>query len=124
MKILLVEDHEDTRTAMERLLVRWGHQVEAAASVQAGKDALRAQAFDTILSDIALRDGSGYALMNFARHLGHRGLAIAISAYRFPEAIAEPGVTGFNFYLNKPLDAARLRRLLDETPAETVEVAG
>lgn len=120
MKILVVEDHDDTRAMVERLLTRWGHEVEVAATVEAGKAAVKARTFDTIISDIALPDGSGYALMSFARHLGCNALAIAISAFRFPSAIGEPGVTGFDFYLNKPFDAGELRRLLGETQTVTI----
>ena len=66
------------------------------------------------MSDIALPDGSGYALMNLARHFGSRALAIAISAYPYPPAIAEPGVTGFDHHLSKPFEAGQLRRLLGD----------
>jgi CheY-like chemotaxis protein len=95
-------------------LSRWGHEVEAFAGVQAAVQAVRARPFDVIVSDIALPDGSGYELMNSARRIGSRALAIAISAYPYPSAIAEPGVTGFDHYLTKPFDAGQLRRLLGE----------
>jgi two-component system CheB/CheR fusion protein len=118
MKILLVEDHEDTRAILQRILSRWGHDVEIAEGVQAGMEAVQARAFDVILSDIGLPDGSGYALMSRARHIGSRALGIAISAYPYPSAVAEPGVTGFDYHLNKPLVAGDLRRLLEFAQVE------
>jgi CheY-like chemotaxis protein len=33
LRILLVEDHDDTRRTLARLIERWGHSVQTAASV-------------------------------------------------------------------------------------------
>ena len=39
MKVLIVEDHQDTRTMLEQMLSRWGHQVEAVEAVQPAVEA-------------------------------------------------------------------------------------
>src|SRR5439155_442475 len=59
LRILLVEDHVDTLTAMARLLDAMGHHVTTAATA---KDALRLaeqDQIDLVISDLALPDGSG-----------------------------------------------------------------
>src|SRR4051794_17464433 len=99
MNGLVVEDHSDTRSALERLLSRWGHNVDTAADVRAGLELLKSRPFDAIVSDIALPDGSGYAFMSAARHHGFKALAIAISAYPYPSDTHEPTVTGFDHRL-------------------------
>lgn len=118
MRVLLVEDHADTRGALERLLRQWGHDVAVAADLSSGLQLLRRGRFDAIVSDIALPDGSGYALMTDARHRGSKALAIALSAYNYPRDVYEPGLTGFDYHLSKPCDSTQLRSLLEEHEAD------
>ena len=113
MHILLVEDHQSTRSTLERTLCGWGHEVSAAKDLRSGERLLKTERFDAVISDIALPDGSGYALIAQARRGGIDGVAIAISAYPFPAAAYEPDVTGFDYYLNKPCDPDELRALLE-----------
>jgi PleD family two-component response regulator len=44
LRVLVVEDHPDTRRALERILARWGHDVATAGSVSEGVE--RAAAFN------------------------------------------------------------------------------
>src|SRR5438067_1798247 len=63
LRILLVDDHIDTCTALERLLVRRGHLVAAAHNVRSAMEAAVRNQFDLLISDIALPDGTGMDLM-------------------------------------------------------------
>ena len=99
MRILLVEDHTDSRNALRRLLEKWGHDVTEAENLETGVALLRAGHFDAILSDIALPDGTGYALVSEARRHADKVLAIAMSAYRYPEEVYVAKLTGFNYHL-------------------------
>src|SRR5207248_6237086 len=63
LRILLVDDHADTCTALERLLVRRGHLVAAVQSMRAAMEAATRNQFDLLISDIALPDGTGMELM-------------------------------------------------------------
>src|SRR5881394_4158997 len=65
MQILVVEDHQDTREVLTGLLKRWGHDVSPADSLKSGMDRLDNEPpVEVILSDIALPDGTGYALVS------------------------------------------------------------
>jgi CheY-like chemotaxis protein len=112
MRILIVEDHDDTRDALERFLSRCGYGVAVAADLRAALNLLQAQPFDAVVTDIALPDGTGYALISEARRRGINIMAIALTAYSYPRGAEEPRVTGFDFYLKKPLDCVKLRSLL------------
>jgi len=112
MRILIVEDHDDTRDALERFLSRCGYGVDVAADLRTALTLLQAQPFDVVVSDIALPDGTGYALISEARRRGIAVTAIALTAYSYPRGAEEPRVTGFDFYLKKPLDCTKLRLLL------------
>jgi CheY-like chemotaxis protein len=68
LSILVVEDHPDTRRALEMFLQLLGHQTKLAADI---KEALEMAAagrhFDLLLSDLLLPDGNGWDLL---RRLG------------------------------------------------------
>ena len=120
MQILVVEDHEDTRNVLERFFVRCGFDVSSAATLEEGLQFLQTKPFDAIVSDIALSDGTGYALISEARRRGIAALAIALSAYSFPADVEEAKVTGFDYHVQKPFDCAHLRSLLEQRTGETV----
>jgi CheY-like chemotaxis protein len=113
VRILVVEDHEDTRGVLKRCFARSGHEVAVAEDLQSGIDRLEHDHFDVIVSDIALPDGTGYALISEARKRGIDALGIAFSAYDYPSDVEEPKATGFDYHLNKPFDSDRLFSIVD-----------
>ena len=117
MQVLIVEDHQDSREQLERYLTRRGYDVATAGDLRTGIDSLDKRRFDAIISDFALPDGTGYALMSEARRRGIRALGIAISGYPYPSDVNEPGVTGFDYHLTKPVNCDRLCSLLNESRA-------
>src|SRR5256714_4135450 len=115
MRILVVEDHADTRNVLTGLLTRWGYIVSAADSLQSGLERLNTEPpIDVIVSDIALPDGTGYALVSEARRKGKRILAIALSGYAYPSDVRIAKLTGFDHHLSKPCDCSCLRRILED----------
>jgi signal transduction histidine kinase len=68
-RVLLVEDHPDSREFMQALLESDGHKVDVAEDVAAATAKLDAkeQPYDVIVSDIGLPDGSGWDLIATAR---------------------------------------------------------
>ena len=114
MRILIVEDHDDTRDALERFLSRCGYGVAVAADLRTALTLLQSQPFEAVVTDIALPDGTGYALISEARRRGINLLAIALTAYSYPRGVEDPTVTGFDYYLRKPLDTVKLRSLLQQ----------
>ena len=67
---------------------------------------------DVIVSDIALPDGTGYALVSEARRHGKRVLAIALSGYDYPSDVKIAKLTGFDHHVPKPCDCHSLRMIL------------
>ncbi len=115
MQILLVEDHEDTRQVLSRFFSRCGFDVSSASTLREGLQLLETNhLFDAIVSDIALPDGTGYALISEARRRGMGALGIALSAYAYPAEVEESKLTGFDYHVQKPCDCAYLRSLLEE----------
>lgn len=116
LAILLVEDHPDTAEAMADLLRLSGHEVTVAGSVAAGIAAAEAGAFDLLLSDLGLPDGSGQDLM---RELGRRYdlKGIAISGYGMEEDVRRSREAGFARHLTKPVN----RQALEATIRQVVQ---
>jgi PAS domain S-box-containing protein len=108
LRILLVEDHDETLQVMSRLLKGMGHHVVTAGSLASATAASRSQPFDLVLSDIGLPDGSGLDLM---RELGGRyaGRSIALTGYGMEEDVRNSIEAGFAAHLTKPVDFEQLR---------------
>ena len=114
MQVLIVEDHQDSREQLERYLTRRGYDVATAGDLRTGIDSLDKRRFDAIISDFALPDGTSYALISEARRRGIRALGIALSGYPYPSDVNEPGATGFDYHLTKPVNCDHLCSLLEE----------
>jgi signal transduction histidine kinase len=102
LKILLVDDHQDTCAALEKLLVRRGYLVAAAHNVRAAMEAAVRNKFDLLISDIALADGSGMDLMLQLRAISNIP-GIAISGFGNDGDIQKSLQAGFSEHLIKPI---------------------
>jgi DNA-binding response OmpR family regulator len=111
MRVLLVEDHEESREVLARLMRHWGFEVITAETLEAAVNVLGVQ-YDAIISDIALPDGSGYALISEAKRRQNNVLAIALSGYSSPMDVQIGKMAGFDHHLTKPFDCEQIRSLL------------
>jgi len=94
LRLLLVEDHDDTRKVLARLLNRRGYKVEAARNAQEARSLSSERTFDLIISDIALPDASGCDLL---KELGtkHKLRGIAMSGFGSDTDLAQSRAAGF-----------------------------
>jgi CheY-like chemotaxis protein len=111
MRILLVDDHEDTNRIMQRLLRRLGYQVATAASVQQALAAAAGERFDVLISDVGLPDGTGLELVRELHRL-QPITAIALSGHAMEDDIERSRQAGFHVHLTKPVDFERLEAIL------------
>jgi CheY-like chemotaxis protein len=123
LKVLLVEDGEKTRLALAQLLAAQGATVQAEASAKDALEAFTQFRPDVVVSDIAMPQEDGHSLLRKIRNLGHdQGgdtPAVALTAYAEPRDRDEAFASGFQEYLNKPVDAG----LLAETILKLTERA-
>jgi signal transduction histidine kinase len=114
LRILLVDDHSDTCTALERLLIRRGHLVAAAHNVRSAMEAVVRNRFDLLISDVALPDGTGLDLMKQVRAI--RPLpGIAISGFGANGDIEKSLQAGFADHLIKPIKLETLEAAINQT---------
>ena len=118
MRVLVVEDHGDSRNAMISLLERWGFEVSAAAAdYHSAIEFIQTKPFDVLLSDIGLPDGTGFTVMQEAKRHQPNIVGIAVSAFHSPLELQLAERVGFDHYIQKPLDAQRLHTILDKIAA-------
>jgi signal transduction histidine kinase len=116
LKILLVDDHEDTCAALEKLLVRRGHLVAAAHNVRSAMEAAAHNKFDLLISDIALPDGTGIDLMMQVRAIS-KTPGIAISGFGNNGDIERSLQAGFSEHLIKPIKLEKLEAAIERAIA-------
>ncbi len=105
-RVLLVEDHVDSREFMQSLLESDGHTVEAVRSVEEARVRIADldAALDVLVTDIGLPDGSGWDLVAFAREK-RPALRIGVVTGWEPRNEQDPAC---DFTLRKPVGATDL----------------
>lgn len=122
LRILLVEDHEDTRYVFQAMLSQKGHSVKCAATGEAALALASSEAFDLVISDLGLPDFSGTELMTILQErYSLRG--VALSGYGMEEDIRRSKSAGFAYHLTKPVDPAKIDQLLANLTREIRESA-
>lgn len=111
LRVLLVEDHVDTRDVLGRLIIRAGHMVTSAGTVEQALQALQAGTFDLLVSDIGLPDGTGLEVIAALRKTSNIP-AVAMSGFGMDGDLARTREAGFNEHIVKPIPAEALRDLL------------
>lgn len=114
-KVLVAEDHEDTRQLIRTLLEQRGLSV-----VEAGDGLEAVEAAERERPDLILMDGSLPRLDGIAATRRLRGLPalssipiVFLSGHAEPQAQAEALAAGCNEYVVKPFDLARIDTLLN-----------
>ncbi len=115
LKILVVEDHTDTRRALASLLSRMGHDVRTAAGVEDALAETLAHRFDLTLIDLSLSDGDGRDFLRRASR-SQIGMAVACSGWGRQEDLQLSHDAGFALHLTKPVSLDQLRKLLATVP--------
>jgi PAS domain S-box-containing protein len=107
IRILLVEDHEDTATLMTNLLEALGHSVHTVSTVMTALKAVKSEIFDLIISDLGLPDGHGNEIVR-KLNVSKRPVAIALSGFGMEEDLRRSRESGFDAHLIKPVNIEQL----------------
>ena len=110
-RILLVEDHKDTRTSLEFLLQKIKHDVKSAATAGEALKLAAMHEFDLVISDVGLPDQSGLKLMQQLKEQYHLK-GIGLSGYGMEEDLANGHAAGFVQYLTKPVRFEQLKQII------------
>ena len=113
LRLLLVDDHADTRRILSRLLGKCGHEVSTADCGQSALKLMETERFDALISDIGLPDTSGYELVREAKRR-QPVQGIALSGFGMEEDVRRSLEAGFDYHLTKPVEFQELRALLQK----------
>jgi DNA-binding response OmpR family regulator len=111
LRILLVDDHEDTADLTERLLRQFGHRISKAYDFASASALASDREFELLISDLSLPDGSGLALMTMLRPRGVKG--IALTGHGAESDIRASLAAGFACHLTKPITLEQLVRAIE-----------
>jgi PAS domain S-box-containing protein len=114
LRILLIEDHHNTRATLVRLLKSWGHSVEEAETLAQGRQLVQSQRFDLFLTDVELPDGAGSDLMREIRETSSAIPGIAVTGFDATAYAAESMEAGFLLHFTKPIATEKLRTAIEE----------
>ncbi|HSG40603.1 MAG TPA: ATP-binding protein [Thermoanaerobaculia bacterium] len=116
-RVLIVEDHPDTLSAMAELVEMFGYEVRTAGTVDSALQVAAGEKIDVLVSDIGLPDGSGLDLMR--RLLDHQPevLGIALTGFGMEEDLRQSQEAGFVEHLTKPINLGQLEQTLARVAA-------
>ena len=108
-QILVVEDEERVRDALNGLLQAWGYNVEVAADGSQGWEKIVSWRPVVVISDLRMPGLSGLELLKRAREFNPNIYFIMLTGFgTIQDAVEATKLGAFNF-LQKPVDPERLR---------------
>ena len=118
--ILLVEDEEDLRTLLKRVLEKTGYHVFSAGSVTEAKNLFsqHSKEINFLLSDIVLPDGRGDVLAEQLQALQSGLQVLLMSGYTEPKVLQRLKLHAT--FLPKPFHPRQLIQAIEKTFSATV----
>jgi CheY-like chemotaxis protein len=112
LKVVVVDDEQEARDLVARLLYDCGANVLTAAGAAEAAEMIERERPDILVSDIGMPGEDGYSLIRRVRELGaDRGgdiPAIALTAYARAEDRMKAVLAGFQMHVSKPVEGAEL----------------
>jgi CheY-like chemotaxis protein len=116
LKLLVVDDEDDSRALTATILRGAGAQVTECASAPDAFRAFSAHMPDVLVTDVAMPGEDGYSLLRRVRGLaaeqGGRTPCIALTAYARNEDVTRALQAGFSRHLSKPFRSGTLIRVV------------
>jgi CheY-like chemotaxis protein len=126
-RILVVDDHNDTRKSLVRVLELFGAETAAAPSGQGALEALQREHFDLLIADLSMPRMNGFQLIQAIRRLPDPGTAqtpvIALSGFDGPEERQRSERAGFALHLSKPTAPPKLVAAINQVLRHRAEQA-
>lgn len=117
LRVLVVENHADTREVLTSMLEALGHTVVVAESMSKALREAPQSRCDVIISDIGLPDGDGWELLG-RLNLPRPMYAIAMSGYGMTSDRTRSKAAGYRHHLVKPLGLEQLEGILGQVAEE------
>jgi CheY-like chemotaxis protein len=112
LRVLVVDDNEDTADSSSVLLQLWGHDVRVAYSGQAALESVATFQPDVFLLDIGMPRMNGFEMARRFRGRFRDALLVAVTGYADATHRVLGEEAGFDLYLVKPVQPSDLETLL------------
>jgi two-component system, NtrC family, response regulator PilR len=109
IRVLVVDDEQSMRDLLAIMLRQAGYQVSVADGGETAIEALKAESFDLILTDLRMRKVDGLAVLKAARELSPRTVVLVVTAYASTETAVEAMKLGAYDYVTKPFKLDELK---------------
>jgi signal transduction histidine kinase/CheY-like chemotaxis protein len=122
LKVMIVEDEDDTRDMLEHALQSYGASVLVAASAAEALQQIAGEQPDILISDIGLPNMDGYELLARVRSEMPETLrdipAVALTAYSTDEHKERSRLAGYQAHISKPIAIPDLISVLSRVVRE------
>jgi len=114
MRIVVIEDHQDTADLMHEILRDAGHEVRVAYDGKSGVTAALTLPAEVVLCDVGLPDIDGYEVARRLRadDITAQARLVALTGYDGDDELQRATAAGFDRHVVKPIDPLLLESLL------------
>jgi two-component system response regulator PilR (NtrC family) len=113
-RILVVDDESGLREMLHVLLKRHGYEVEVAEGQKRAVAWLHKQAFDAVITDLSMPDGSGMGVLAEARKRDDSTQVIMVTAYATTSQAVQAMREGAYDYIQKPFKNDELMAIVEK----------
>ena len=111
-RILVVDDEENARIALSKILTREGYEVASASNGYEALEYLRGREVELIITDINMPEMNGLAFLRELNRSHPSSNVIMITAYGEVESYIEAMNLGAFEYINKPIKVDELKKII------------
>ena len=122
LQILVIDDDKLLADSIAESLERRGHSCTVATSGKAGAAKVEQDEFDVVLTDLRMADLDGLAIVEKVRTRLPDAEVFVITGYADFKTAVEAMKLGASHYLQKPIDLAELRAVVDTSAARVKTV--
>lgn len=113
-RILVVDDEENARVALSKILTREGYDVASAGNGYEALNYLRGRDVELIITDINMPEMNGMAFLRELNRSHPASNVIMITAYGEVESYIEAMSLGAFEYINKPVKFEELNKIISK----------
>jgi two-component system response regulator HydG len=115
LQVLVIDDDKTLAETIAESLERRGHACTVATGGKSGVGKLEQEPFDVVLTDLKMADLHGLEVVERCRQLRPDAEVFVITGYAEVKTAVEAMKRGASHYLQKPLDLAELRAVVDKS---------
>lgn len=113
-RILVVDDEENARVALSKILVHDGYEVSSASNGLEALNFLRSNEVELIITDLNMPEMNGLMFLRELNRSHPASNVIMITAYGEVESYLEAMTLGAFEYINKPVKYDDLKKVIDK----------